>query len=69
MAATVVVRGGRVVEVGSGPCPVPEDGYVIGFGPAAAGKYLDRFYPGARVEWWPVWEEKGVGSSAGPAGR
>ncbi|RDV82335.1 stalk domain-containing protein [Ammonifex thiophilus] len=60
-AATVVVRNGVVVGVGSGPCPVPEDGYVIGFGPAAAGKYLDRFYPGARVEWWPVWEEKGGG--------
>ncbi|ACX52211.1 copper amine oxidase domain protein [Ammonifex degensii KC4] len=57
-AKTVVVENGVVTRMGSGPCPVPDNGYVIGFGPAAAAKFANRFYPGAKVEWWVVFEAK-----------
>lgn len=36
-SAAVVVEYGKVARIGSGPVAIPENGYVIGFGPAVRG--------------------------------
>lgn len=47
-ATTVTVRNGQVASIQSGPTPIPSDGYVIGFGPAAQN-IASRFSVGDTV--------------------
>lgn len=58
-ATTVVVRRGRVVSVQPGPVPIPQDGYVIGFGPGA-GQIAERFRVGDTVQVRFIFRDRGA---------